>query len=236
MQKERDNPLLSDTIHGVLDTGKTGKGWGFKWEWVHCSHTGIGKLNVTNISNCASWFWPRCQPQWISKSRRQDWLPIQIIICVMYDYKYHCFLVWPWFTWFLYGPGFLLSTCVSTSCTFLSLYKNAAMLRYNITLSPIENQRPRCNKRATRVGYVSTPEAFTPSSEDWSLYAQHFQHFLLVKGITEESQKLHLLLALVGGQFNTQAADKFGCPKTPWRTNIQRSPHRVGASFQTQAL
>ena len=72
------------------------------------------------------------------------------------------------------------------------------MLRYNTNLSPIENQRPRCNKRATRVGYISTPEAFTPSSEDWSLYAQHFQHFLLVKGITEESQKLHLLLALVG--------------------------------------
>ena len=39
-----------------------------------------------------------------------------------------------------------------------------------------------------------------------------------------------------GGQFNTQAADKFGCTKTAWRTNIQRSPHRVGASFQTQAL
>ena len=62
----------------------------------------------------------------------------------MYDYKYHCFLVWPWFTRFLYGPGFLLSTRVSTSCTFLSLYKNTAMLRY-INLSPIENQQPRCN-------------------------------------------------------------------------------------------
>ena len=72
------------------------------------------------------------------------------------------------------------------------------MLRYNINLSSIENQRPRCNKRATRVGYVSTPKAFTLGSEDWSLYGQRFQHFLLVKGITEESQKLHLLLALVG--------------------------------------
>ena len=51
---------------------------------------------------------------------------------------------------------------------------------------------------ATRMGYVGTPEAFTPGSEDWSLYAQRFQHFLLANSITEESQKLHLLLVLVG--------------------------------------
>ena len=51
---------------------------------------------------------------------------------------------------------------------------------------------------ATRMGYVSTPETFTPGSEDWSLYAQHFHHFLLASGITKESQKLHLFLALVG--------------------------------------
>ena len=48
------------------------------------------------------------------------------------------------------------------------------------------------------MGFVGTPEAFTPGSEDWSLYAQRFQHFLLANGITEESQKLHLLLTLVG--------------------------------------
>ena len=42
------------------------------------------------------------------------------------------------------------------------------------------------------------PVAFTPGSEDWSLYAQCFQHFLLANGITEEPQKLHLLLVLVG--------------------------------------
>ena len=48
------------------------------------------------------------------------------------------------------------------------------------------------------MGFVGTPEAFTPGSEDWSLYAQRFQHFLLANGITEEPQKLHLLLALVG--------------------------------------
>ena len=48
------------------------------------------------------------------------------------------------------------------------------------------------------MGFVGTPEAFTPGLEDWSVYAQHFQHFLLANGITKESQKLHLLLVLVG--------------------------------------
>ena len=72
------------------------------------------------------------------------------------------------------------------------------MLRYNYNRLPIENQRPRCNKMATRMGYVGTPEAFTPGSEDWSLCAQCFQHFLLANRITEKSQKLRLLLALVG--------------------------------------
>ena len=113
---------------------------------------------------------------------------------VMYGYKYHFFL----FGLIYMISRVLLSACVSTSCTLISLYKNAAMLRYNHNFLPIENQRPRCNKMATRMGFVSTPEAFTPGSEDWSPYAQRFQHFLLVNGITEESQKLHLLLALVG--------------------------------------
>ena len=45
---------------------------------------------------------------------------------------------------------------------------------------------------------VGTPEAFTPGLEDWSLYAQRFHHFLLANGISEESQKLHLILVLVG--------------------------------------
>ena len=99
---------------------------------------------------------------------------------------------WPHFTWFLYGSEFISPLPV------IALYKNhAAMLRY-IVIFANWNQRPRFNIMATRMGYVGTPEAFTPGSEDWSLYAQRFHHFLLANGITEESQKLHLLLALVG--------------------------------------
>ena len=97
-----------------------------------------------------------------------------------------------------------------------------------------ENQRPRCNKMATRMGYVGTPEAFTPGSEDWSLYAQRFHHFLLANGITEESQNLHLLLALVGN-LTFRLLTNLVAPRQPGELTFKGSPHRVGESFQTQA-
>ena len=88
---------------------------------------------------------------------------------------------------------------------------------------------------ATRMGYVDTPEAFTPGSEDWSLYAQRFHHFLLANGITEESmQKLHLLLALVGN-LTFRLLTNLVAPRQPGELTFKGSPHRVGESFQTQA-
>ena len=45
---------------------------------------------------------------------------------------------------------------------------------------------------------VGFPEAFEPSTDDWHLYAQRFEHFLLANGITDDSKRLHLLLALIG--------------------------------------
>ena len=113
---------------------------------------------------------------------------------------------------------------------------HAAMLRYNNNLRHrrSENQQPRCNKMATRMGYVGTPEAFTPGSEDWSLYAQRFHHFLLANSITEESQKLHLLLALVGN-LTFRLLTNLVAPRQPGELTYKGSPHRVGESFQTQA-
>ena len=45
---------------------------------------------------------------------------------------------------------------------------------------------------------VGSPEAFEPSTNDWRLYAQRFEHFLLANGVTVNSKRLHLLLALIG--------------------------------------
>ena len=37
-------------------------------------------------------------------------------------------------------------------------------------------------------GYVGSPESFEPSSDDWRLYAQRFEHFLLANGIEDDSK------------------------------------------------
>ena len=47
-------------------------------------------------------------------------------------------------------------------------------------------------------GYVGSSEAFELSSDDWRLYAQRFEHFLLANGIEDDSKRRHLLLALIG--------------------------------------
>ena len=45
---------------------------------------------------------------------------------------------------------------------------------------------------------MGVPEPFDPTSgDDWTLYSESFQHYLLANEIKEE-QNLHLLLALVG--------------------------------------
>ena len=44
---------------------------------------------------------------------------------------------------------------------------------------------------------VGSPGEFEPSTDDWRLYAQRFDHFLLANGVTDDSKR-HLLLALIG--------------------------------------
>ena len=46
---------------------------------------------------------------------------------------------------------------------------------------------------ATRMGFLGAPEQFDPSSDDWTLYSERFEHFVKANDITDE-QKLHLLL------------------------------------------
>ena len=53
---------------------------------------------------------------------------------------------------------------------------------------------------------VGSPEAFELSTDDWRLYAQRFEHFLLANGVTDDSKRLHLLLALIrNAMFNLLA-------------------------------
>ena len=46
--------------------------------------------------------------------------------------------------------------------------------------------------------FVGSPEPFEPSTDDWHLYAQRFEHFLLANGVDDDSKQRHLLLALIG--------------------------------------
>ena len=46
-------------------------------------------------------------------------------------------------------------------------------------------------------GYMGSPEAFEPSSDDWGLYLQWFEHFLLANNVEDDSKQRHLFLALI---------------------------------------
>ena len=45
---------------------------------------------------------------------------------------------------------------------------------------------------------VGSPEVFEPSTDEWRLYTQRFEHFLVANGITDDSKRRQLLLALIG--------------------------------------
>ena len=47
--------------------------------------------------------------------------------------------------------------------------------------------------------YIGAPEPFHAKTDDWLLYCQRFEHFLLANGITEADPKKHLFLAMMGG-------------------------------------
>ena len=86
------------------------------------------------------------------------------------------------------------------------------------------------------MGYVGTPETFTPGSEDWSLYAQRFQHFLLANGITEDSQKLHLLLALVGNSTFRLRLTNLVAPRQPGELTFKEALTELEHHFKPKPV
>ena len=53
---------------------------------------------------------------------------------------------------------------------------------------------------ATSVRFIGAPEPFDERTDDWTLYAQRFEHFLLANNVKEDEQKRYLLLAMIGGR------------------------------------
>lgn len=48
--------------------------------------------------------------------------------------------------------------------------------------------------------FVGSPETFELSTDDWHLYAQCFEHFLLANGVDNNSKQCHLILVLIGNK------------------------------------
>ena len=62
--------------------------------------------------------------------------------------------------------------------------------------------------------YLGAPEPFNASNDDWQLYVQRFEHFLLANKISDSDEKCHLLLALMGAPTFKLLAN-LAAPKQP---------------------
>ncbi|XP_065894390.1 uncharacterized protein [Dysidea avara] len=47
--------------------------------------------------------------------------------------------------------------------------------------------------------YIGASKPFDAKTDDWILYCQCFEHFLLANGIKDDDRKKHLLLAMMAG-------------------------------------
>ena len=82
---------------------------------------------------------------------------------------------------------------------------------------------------------VGAPEAFDPSTDDWRLYAQRFEHFLLANGVTDDSKRLHLLLALIGNSTFKLLANLVA-PQTPGELAYKQVCERLEKHFSPKPV
>ena len=82
---------------------------------------------------------------------------------------------------------------------------------------------------------VGSPEAFEPSTDDWRLYAQRFEHFLLANGITDDSKRLHLLLALIGNATLKLLADLVA-PQKPGELSYNKICEQLEKHFSPKPV
>ena len=88
---------------------------------------------------------------------------------------------------------------------------------------------------ATRTTYLGAPEPFDPSSgDDWTLYSERFEHFLLANEIKDE-QKLHHLLALVGAQ-TFRLLTNLVAPKKPGELTYTEVKQKLTAHFKPKPI
>ena len=82
--------------------------------------------------------------------------------------------------------------------------------------------------------YLGAPEPFDPAGDDWSLYVEHFEHFVLANGIKDE-RKLHMLLALVGTQ-TYRLLTNLVAPKKPGEHMYAQGKEKLTAHLKPKPI
>ena len=110
------------------------------------------------------------------------------------------------------------------------------MLRYNAIFCQLEISDRDVTK--WRQGWDSSAlprPSLQAWKTAWSLYAQRFQHFLLANGITEESQKLHLLLTLVGNS-TFRLLTNLVAPRQPGELTFKEALTELESHFKPEPV
>ena len=77
-------------------------------------------------------------------------------------------------------------------------------------------------------------EQFNPSSDNWTLYSERFEHFMKANDIKDE-QKLHLLLALVGAQ-TYRLLTNLVAPEKPDDLTYAQAKEKLRARFKPKHI
>jgi len=85
------------------------------------------------------------------------------------------------------------------------------------------------------VALVGAPEPFNLLSNDWELYIQRFEHFLLANKIDGNDKKCHLLLALMGASTFKLLASLIA-PKLPGQLKFTEICEKLKRHFSPKPM
>ena len=83
--------------------------------------------------------------------------------------------------------------------------------------------------------YLGTPEPFNSTTDDWSNYVKRFKHFLLANGVTDDAQKLHLFLTLMGAS-TFKLLSNLIAPQEPGKLSYTQVVEKLKSHFKPKTL
>ena len=83
--------------------------------------------------------------------------------------------------------------------------------------------------------YIGAPQPFNASDDEWTLYIQRFEHFLLANKIDSDEEKCHLLLALMGAPTYKLLAN-LSAPKKPGELRFKDICDTLKKHFSPQPI